>query len=340
MLVSLHPSPSNRQDKCFISPSSSPHHHPSPLDQSRRHYAQLRLALPFLSLSFSLFLLSILLLPVCESRRGGGPGTGPGGSPGGHGGQRGGSTQRGVVIPPPYSPGSQPLPPINPKLISSLSIAVILVGNSSEVALGAGLEKEDFLHIPYPPKVEVVTMNETDPKSIINQICTQMTRNSLQGVVFGDDTDQEAIAQILDFISAQTHIPILGIRGGSSMVMAAKVGKLWTWTDFSSSITGVIPQLVCFSTEILTGWTQSPAGIWKVMSTQCGIYCLRALYESSYIWNHWFVFLMPNPLIRYYICLLCRFLLVLDLGSIGNNESFPFSCVFKIHQPLTTRSCV
>uniref|UniRef100_A0A3B3U320 Glutamate receptor n=1 Tax=Poecilia latipinna TaxID=48699 RepID=A0A3B3U320_9TELE len=114
------------------------------------------------------------------------------------------------------------LPPNAPKLISSLSIAVILVGNSSEVTLGAGLEKEDFLHIPYPPKVEVVTMNETDPKSIINRICAQMMRNSLQGVVFGDDTDQEAIAQILDFISAQTHIPILGIRGGSSMVMAAK----------------------------------------------------------------------------------------------------------------------
>ncbi|XP_055364503.1 glutamate receptor, ionotropic, N-methyl D-aspartate 2B, genome duplicate b isoform X2 [Betta splendens] len=218
MLVSLRPSPSSRQDKHLISPSSSPHCHPSPPDQSPRRCPPLRLALPFLS---SLLLLSILLLPVGESRRGG-PGTGPGGAPGGHGGQRGGNTQRGVVIPPQYSPGSQPLPPINPKLISSLSIAVILVGNSSEVALGAGLEKEDFLHIPYPPKVEVVTMNETDPKSIINQICTQMTRNSLQGVVFGDDTDQEAIAQILDFISAQTHIPILGIRGGSSMVMAAK----------------------------------------------------------------------------------------------------------------------
>lgn len=228
MLVSLHPPPSNLQDKRFVSPSSSPHHPPPPPpEQSSHHpYPQPRLTLPFLSLSFSLLLLSILLLPVCESRRGGGPGTGPGGAPGGHG-QRGGSTQRGVVIPPPYSPGSPALPPINPKLISSLSIAVILVGNSSEVALGAGLEKEDFLHIPYPPKVEVVTMNETDPKSIINQICTQMTRNSLQGVVFGDDTDQEAIAQILDFISAQTHIPILGIRGGSSMVMAAKVGKLF-----------------------------------------------------------------------------------------------------------------
>lgn len=231
MLVSLHPSPSRLQDKRFVSPASSPNRCPPPShppqDHSLHHpYPQPRLTPPFLSLSFSLLLLSILLLPVCESRRGGGPGTGPGGAPGGQGGQRGGSTQRGVIIPPQYSPGSPGLPPINPKIINSLSIAVILVGNSSEVTLGAGLEKEDFLHIPFPPKVEVVTMNETDPKSIINRICGQMTRNSLQGVVFGDDTDQEAIAQILDFISAQTHIPILGIRGGSSMVMAAKVGTL------------------------------------------------------------------------------------------------------------------
>uniref|UniRef100_A0A669EEY1 Glutamate receptor n=1 Tax=Oreochromis niloticus TaxID=8128 RepID=A0A669EEY1_ORENI len=68
----------------------------------------------------------------------------------------------------------------------------------------------------------LLTMNETDPKSIIKSICDLMTEHWLQGVVFGDDTDQEAIAQILDFISAQTHIPILGVRGGSSMIMAAK----------------------------------------------------------------------------------------------------------------------
>ncbi|XP_077426220.1 glutamate receptor, ionotropic, N-methyl D-aspartate 2B, b isoform X1 [Vanacampus margaritifer] len=217
MLVSLPLSPTCPQETHLLS-SSCPHRpHAAPLKQTSRHPN----ARPRLLLLFLIFL--VLLQPVCGARgRGGGPASGPGGAPGGHGGPRAGSTQRGVVIPPQYSPGPQALPPINPKLISSLSIAVILVGNSSEVALGAGLEKEDFLHIPYPPKVEVVTMNETDPKSIINRICTQMSRNSLQGVVFGDDTDQEAIAQILDFISAQTHIPILGIRGGSSMVMAAK----------------------------------------------------------------------------------------------------------------------
>lgn len=110
-----------------------------------------------------------------------------------------------------------------PNILRGLSIAVVLVGNSSEMALAGGREKEDFLHLA--PNVEVLTMNETDPKSIIKSICDLMTEHWLQGVVFGDDTDQEAIAQILDFISAQTHIPILGVRGGSSMVMAAKVGR-------------------------------------------------------------------------------------------------------------------
>uniref|UniRef100_A0A674EGJ7 Glutamate receptor n=1 Tax=Salmo trutta TaxID=8032 RepID=A0A674EGJ7_SALTR len=119
------------------------------------------------------------------------------------------------------SPARPPAPPLPPKVASSLSIAVILVGNSSEVS-STYVEKEEFLHVPHPTKVQLETMNDTDPKSIINRICTLMTNTWLQGVVFGDDTDQEAIAQILDFISAQTHIPILGIRGGSSMVMAAK----------------------------------------------------------------------------------------------------------------------
>ncbi len=112
------------------------------------------------------------------------------------------------------------------KLMQGLSIAVVLVGNSSEVALAGMRDKDDFGHMPLAPNVEMLTMNETDPKSIIKSICDLMTEHWLQGVVFGDDTDQEAIAQILDFISTQTHIPILGVKGGSSMIMAAKVHAL------------------------------------------------------------------------------------------------------------------
>lgn len=104
-----------------------------------------------------------------------------------------------------------------------LNIAVILGRTRyiSERDIRALWSKED------PIDVNVVTLlvNETDPKSIINHICDLMSGTKIHGVVFGDGTDQEAIAQILDFISSQTLIPILGIHGGSSMIMADKVGS-------------------------------------------------------------------------------------------------------------------
>ncbi|KAM7335630.1 hypothetical protein ACRRTK_006107 [Alexandromys fortis] len=107
----------------------------------------------------------------------------------------------------------------------SIGIAVILVGTSDEVAIKDAHEKDDFHHLSVVPRVELVAMNETDPKSIITRICDLMSDRKIQGVVFADDTDQEAIAQILDFISAQTLTPILGIHGGSSMIMADKVKR-------------------------------------------------------------------------------------------------------------------
>ncbi|XP_044160460.1 glutamate receptor ionotropic, NMDA 2A [Bufo gargarizans] len=86
--------------------------------------------------------------------------------------------------------------------------------------------------------VNVVTLlvNQTDPKSIITHVCDLMSGTKIHGVVFGDDTDQEAIAQILDFVSAQTFIPILGIHGGSSMIMADK-DAMSTFYQFGASIT-------------------------------------------------------------------------------------------------------
>ncbi|XP_045077083.1 glutamate receptor ionotropic, NMDA 2B-like isoform X1 [Coregonus clupeaformis] len=174
---------------------------PTPLPpQEVRRPPRRRAALSSLSLSLlGLLLCMFHLPPACHSRR-----------------DKGGGVAH--YIPMAQPPHHQVLP----KLVQGLSIAVVLVGNSSEVALAGAREKDDFLHMPLAPNVEVLTMNETDPKSIIKSICDLMTEHWLQGVVFGDDTDQEAIAQILDFISAQTHIPILGVRGGSSMIMAAK----------------------------------------------------------------------------------------------------------------------
>ncbi|GAA6075867.1 glutamate receptor ionotropic, NMDA 2B isoform X1, partial [Tachysurus ichikawai] len=175
---------------------------------------------PFLfSLHTSLLLLLLLLVssPGCQSRRDRGSG--------------------GVTN---YIPGVWPDPGlqqrpwskqwVGSKLLQGLTIAVVLVGNSSDVTLyGTRDNKEEwrdqgndgFMNEGVG-NVEVVRMNETDPSSIIKSVCDLMTQHWLQGVVFGDDTDQEAIAQILDFISAQTRTPVLGVKGGSSMIMAAK----------------------------------------------------------------------------------------------------------------------
>ncbi|KAL4624488.1 glutamate receptor ionotropic, NMDA 2A-like [Arapaima gigas] len=114
-----------------------------------------------------------------------------------------------------------------------LNIAVILGRTRyiSERDLRALWSKED------PIDVNVVTLlvNETDPKSIITHVCDLMSGTKIHGLVFGDGTDQEAIAQILDFISSQTLIPVMGIHGGSSMIMADKDGKS-TFFQFGASI--------------------------------------------------------------------------------------------------------
>uniref|UniRef100_A0A669DFL0 Glutamate receptor n=1 Tax=Oreochromis niloticus TaxID=8128 RepID=A0A669DFL0_ORENI len=85
--------------------------------------------------------------------------------------------------------------------------------------------------------VSVVTlkMNQTDPKSVITQVCELLSRTRLHGIVFADGTDQEAIAQILDFLSVQTQLPVLGVHGGSSMIMADKDEKS-TFFQFGAAL--------------------------------------------------------------------------------------------------------
>uniref|UniRef100_A0A3B5AU27 Glutamate receptor n=1 Tax=Stegastes partitus TaxID=144197 RepID=A0A3B5AU27_9TELE len=85
--------------------------------------------------------------------------------------------------------------------------------------------------------VSVVTLriNQTDPKSVITQVCELLSRSRLHGIVFADGTDQEAIAQILDFLSVQTQLPVLGVHGGSSMIMADKDEKS-TFFQFGAAL--------------------------------------------------------------------------------------------------------
>uniref|UniRef100_A0A3Q3KAB8 Glutamate receptor n=1 Tax=Monopterus albus TaxID=43700 RepID=A0A3Q3KAB8_MONAL len=83
--------------------------------------------------------------------------------------------------------------------------------------------------------VAVLRINETDPKSVITQVCELLSHTRLHGIVFADGTDQEAIAQILDFLSVQTQLPVLGVHGGSSMIMADKDEKS-TFFQFGAAL--------------------------------------------------------------------------------------------------------
>ncbi|NWQ92465.1 NMDE4 protein, partial [Burhinus bistriatus] len=49
-------------------------------------------------------------------------------------------------------------------------------------------------------------LNDTNPRSLIVRLCDVLSSLRIHGVVFEDDTRSEAVAQILDFISAQTSL--------------------------------------------------------------------------------------------------------------------------------------
>ncbi|XP_039741251.1 glutamate receptor ionotropic, NMDA 2A [Pteropus medius] len=119
----------------------------------------------------------------------------------------------------------------------ALNIAVLL-GHSHDVTereLRNLWGPEQAAGLALDVNVVALLMNRTDPKSLITHVCDLMSGARIHGLVFGDDTDQEAVAQMLDFISSQTFVPILGIHGGSSMIMADK-DPTSTFFQFGASI--------------------------------------------------------------------------------------------------------
>uniref|UniRef100_A0A8C7E5K9 Glutamate receptor n=1 Tax=Naja naja TaxID=35670 RepID=A0A8C7E5K9_NAJNA len=118
-----------------------------------------------------------------------------------------------------------------------LNVAVIL-GRTPSVAerdVRALSSRDVAGGLPTDVNVVPLLINQTDPKSIITHVCDLISGTKIHGVVFGDDSGQEAVAHILDFISSQALIPILGIHGGSSMIMAEK-DEMSTFFQFGASI--------------------------------------------------------------------------------------------------------
>ncbi|KAJ8001348.1 hypothetical protein DPEC_G00168600 [Dallia pectoralis] len=120
-----------------------------------------------------------------------------------------------------------------PALLSQISVPAAAQkppGLSVGVVMGQtrSISDQDIIPVrrsddPLDVTVTTLRINQTDPKTVITQVCELLQRKPLHGVVFADGTDQEAISQILDFLSSQTLLPVLGVYGGSSMIMADKV---------------------------------------------------------------------------------------------------------------------
>ncbi|XP_007958067.1 glutamate receptor ionotropic, NMDA 2C [Orycteropus afer afer] len=105
----------------------------------------------------------------------------------------------------------------------AVTVAVVF-GSSGlpQAQARARLTPQSFLDLPLEIQPLTVGVNNTNPSSLLTQICGLLGAAPVHGIVFEDNVDTEAVAQILDFISSQTHVPILSISGGSAVVLTPK----------------------------------------------------------------------------------------------------------------------
>eukprot|EP00069_Balaena_mysticetus_P001520 bmy_15317T0 len=107
----------------------------------------------------------------------------------------------------------------------AVTVAVVF-GSSGPLQAQARtrLTPQSFLDLPLEIQPLTVGVNDSNPSSLLTQICGLLGTARVHGIVFEDNVDTEAVAQILDFISFQTHVPILSISGGSAVVLTPKLG--------------------------------------------------------------------------------------------------------------------
>ncbi|XP_070292417.1 glutamate receptor ionotropic, NMDA 2D-like [Salvelinus sp. IW2-2015] len=127
------------------------------------------------------------LLPETAAAGGMGATSGPGGPQG-----RGASSSLAMVA------ASAPL----------ASASAVLVGGSVMTQYG-------------PANVIYLTVNESSPASLLLQLCELLATTPLQGLVFEEERppppDQAPLAPMLEFVSAQTGVPVVAVGGGAGL---------------------------------------------------------------------------------------------------------------------------
>uniref|UniRef100_A0A8D0GW46 Glutamate receptor ionotropic, NMDA 2C n=1 Tax=Sphenodon punctatus TaxID=8508 RepID=A0A8D0GW46_SPHPU len=103
-----------------------------------------------------------------------------------------------------------------------VNVAVVFGGSSYPLHIQSRLTHHSFLDLPLEIHPVTVIVNDTNPSTLLTQICNILASTKIHGIVFEDNIGTEAVAQILDFISSQTHVPIISISGGSAVVLSPK----------------------------------------------------------------------------------------------------------------------
>uniref|UniRef100_A0A8C6S984 Glutamate receptor n=1 Tax=Neogobius melanostomus TaxID=47308 RepID=A0A8C6S984_9GOBI len=104
----------------------------------------------------------------------------------------------------------------------TVNVAVVFSGPAYQSEIKGRLSRENFMDLPLEVNPITVLVNNTNPRALLTRICDTLSTNRVHGVVFEDNVGSEAVAQILDFISTQTAVPIVGISGGSAVVLPYK----------------------------------------------------------------------------------------------------------------------
>ncbi|XP_038633680.1 glutamate receptor ionotropic, NMDA 2C isoform X2 [Scyliorhinus canicula] len=104
----------------------------------------------------------------------------------------------------------------------TVNVAVVLGGSWYHMEIRGSFNRETYQDLPIQINAVTVIVNNTNPRSLITHICDVLTRSRIHAVIFEDDVESEAVAQILDFVSAQVSAPIIGMSGGSTVVLTPK----------------------------------------------------------------------------------------------------------------------
>uniref|UniRef100_F6PSD1 Glutamate receptor ionotropic, NMDA 2C n=1 Tax=Monodelphis domestica TaxID=13616 RepID=F6PSD1_MONDO len=110
----------------------------------------------------------------------------------------------------------------------AVTVAVVFASSApplqaqAQTLARARLTPQNFLDLPLEIQPITVVVNDTNPSTLLTQICGLLGSARVHGIVFEDNVGTEAVAQILDFISSQTHVPIISISGGSAVVLTPK----------------------------------------------------------------------------------------------------------------------